>query len=45
VILSVFPSLFAMQRVAALAMKRGKSLDFTGYWQQHIASTQGNPSW
>jgi hypothetical protein len=23
--------------VAALAMKRGKSLDFTGYWQRHIA--------
>ena len=24
-------------RVAALAMKRGKSVDFTGYWQRHIA--------
>jgi hypothetical protein len=23
-------------RVAALAMKRGKSVDFTGYWQRHI---------
>jgi hypothetical protein len=23
--------------VAALAMKRGKSVDFTGYWQRHIA--------
>jgi hypothetical protein len=21
----------------ALAMKRGKSVDFTGYWQRHIA--------
>jgi len=25
-------------RVAALAMKRGKSVDFTGYWQRHIAT-------
>jgi transposase-like protein len=24
--------------VAALAMKRGASVDFTGYWQRHIAS-------
>ena len=24
-------------RVAALAMKRGKSVDFTDYWQRHIA--------
>jgi hypothetical protein len=24
--------------VAALAMKRGKSVDFTGYWQRHIES-------
>jgi hypothetical protein len=24
-------------RVAALAMKRGKSVDFTGYWQRHVA--------
>ena len=24
-------------RVAALAMKRGKSVDFTGYWQRRIA--------
>jgi hypothetical protein len=23
-------------RVAALAMKRGKSVDFTGYWQRHV---------
>ena len=23
--------------VAALAMKRGKSVDFTGYWQSHVA--------
>jgi hypothetical protein len=22
--------------VAALAMKRGKSVDFAGYWQRHI---------
>jgi hypothetical protein len=22
--------------MAALAMKRGKSVDFTGYWQRHI---------
>jgi hypothetical protein len=26
-----------VNRVAALAMKRGKSADFTGYWQRHIA--------
>jgi hypothetical protein len=26
-----------MKGVAALAMKRGKSVDFTGYWQRHIA--------
>jgi hypothetical protein len=25
-------------RVASLAMKRGKSVDFTGYWQRHIAN-------
>jgi hypothetical protein len=25
------------RRVAALAMKRGKSVDFTGYWQRHLA--------
>jgi hypothetical protein len=24
-------------RTAALAMKRGKSVDFTGYWQRHVA--------
>jgi hypothetical protein len=27
-----------VSRVAALAMKRGKSVDFTGYWQRHVAS-------
>jgi hypothetical protein len=27
-----------VSRVAALAMKRGKSVDFTGYWQRHIAN-------
>jgi hypothetical protein len=26
-----------VSRVAALAMKRGRSVDFTGYWQRHIA--------
>jgi transposase-like protein len=26
-----------VNRIAALAMKRGKSVDFTGYWQRHIA--------
>ncbi len=26
-----------VSRVAALAMRRGKSVDFTGYWQRHIA--------
>jgi ISXO2-like transposase domain len=27
-----------VSHVAALAMKRGKSVDFTGYWQRHIAA-------
>jgi hypothetical protein len=27
-----------VSRVAALALKRGKSVDFTGYWQRHLAS-------
>ena len=27
-----------VSRVAALAMKRGKSVDFSGYWQRHIAN-------
>jgi transposase-like protein len=27
-----------VSRVAALAMKRGKSADFTGYWQRHVAN-------
>jgi hypothetical protein len=26
-----------VQRVAGMAMKRSKSVDFTGYWQRHIA--------
>ena len=26
-----------VNRIAALALKRGKSVDFTGYWQRHIA--------
>jgi hypothetical protein len=26
-----------VSRVTVLAMKRGKSVDFTGYWQRHIA--------
>jgi hypothetical protein len=25
-----------VNRVTALALKRGKSVDFTGYWQRHI---------
>ena len=25
-----------VNRVAALAMKRGKSVDVTGYWRRHI---------
>jgi hypothetical protein len=25
-----------VSRVAALAMKRGKSIYFTGYWQRHL---------
>lgn len=27
-----------VQRVAHLAMKRGKSVDFSGYWQRHVKS-------
>jgi hypothetical protein len=27
------------QRAAALAMKRGKGVDFTSYWQGHVAAT------
>jgi hypothetical protein len=27
-----------VSRVAGLAMKRGKSVDFTGYWQRHVVS-------
>jgi hypothetical protein len=26
-----------VNRVAALALKRSKSVDFTGYWQRHVA--------
>jgi hypothetical protein len=26
-----------VNRIAHLALKRGKSVDFTGYWQRHIA--------
>jgi hypothetical protein len=26
-----------VSRIASLAIKRGKSVDFTGYWQRHIA--------
>jgi ISXO2-like transposase domain len=29
-----------LSRVAALTMKRGKSVDFTGYWQRHIATSR-----
>jgi hypothetical protein len=31
-----------VSRVAAPAMKRSKSVDFTGYWQRHIADWNGN---
>jgi len=30
-----------VNRIAHLAMKRGKSVDFTGYWQRHIADGSG----
>jgi site-specific DNA recombinase len=30
--------LFDANRIAALALKRGKSVDFTGYWQRHAQS-------
>jgi hypothetical protein len=26
-----------VNRLAGLAVKRGKSVDFTGYWQRHVA--------
>jgi hypothetical protein len=26
-----------VNRIAHLALKRGKSVDFTGYWQRHIS--------
>jgi hypothetical protein len=29
--------LLPSMNTTALAMKRGKSVDFTGYWQRHIA--------
>jgi hypothetical protein len=25
-----------VNRIAHLALKRGKSVDFTGYWQRHV---------
>lgn len=25
-----------VSRLTALVMKRGKSVDFTGYWQRHV---------
>jgi hypothetical protein len=34
--MEIGPAKAAANRVAALAMKRGKSVDFTGYWQRHI---------
>jgi hypothetical protein len=27
-----------VNRITALALKRGKSVDFTGYWQRHITA-------
>jgi hypothetical protein len=27
-----------VNRLAGLAVKRGKSVDFTGYWQRHVAA-------
>jgi hypothetical protein len=27
-----------VSRVTALAMKRGKSVDFTGYWKRHVVA-------
>jgi ISXO2 transposase-like protein len=29
-----------VNRIATLALKRGKSVDFTGYWQRHVQSGQ-----
>jgi hypothetical protein len=34
--MEIGPAKVAANRVAALALKRGKSVDFTGYWQRHI---------
>jgi hypothetical protein len=33
-----------VSRAAALAIKRGKSVDFTGYWQRHIVDYGPIPS-
>jgi len=33
-----------VNRIAHLALKRGKSVDFTGYWQRHIAEQAGLPN-
>jgi hypothetical protein len=27
-----------VSRITALALKRGKSVDFTGYWQRHVTA-------
>jgi hypothetical protein len=32
-----------VNRAAALAVKRGRSVDFTGYWQRHIADGPARP--
>jgi hypothetical protein len=29
-----------VNRVTALALKRGKSVDFTGYWQRHVEAVK-----
>jgi hypothetical protein len=33
-----------VSRVAALVKKRGKSVDFTGYWQRHVTSQFVSPT-
>ena len=32
-----------VNRIASLALKRGRSVDFTGYWQRHIADWSNQP--
>jgi hypothetical protein len=37
-ITAVYRTAIKSGRMAALALKRSKSVDFTGYWQRHIGN-------